>query len=60
MNSFVSNGATAEIKRSILARTRFNMHFPPKNRPILPPCDNCDIKNGRKKVKKFGQPWLIA
>ena len=35
------------------------MHFPPKIRQILPPCDNCDIKNGRKHVKKFGQPWLI-
>ena len=35
------------------------MHFPPKIRQILPPCDNCDIKNGRKQVKKFGQPWLI-
>ena len=35
------------------------MHFPPKIRQILPPCDNCDIKNGRKQVKKFGQHWLI-
>ena len=35
------------------------MHFPPKIRQILPPCDNRDIKKGRKQVKKFGQPWLV-
>ena len=34
------------------------MHFSPKIRHIPLPCDNCDIKNGRKQVKKFGQPWL--
>ena len=48
----------AEIKRFILPRKRFNLHFSPKIRHILSPCDNCDIKNGRKRVKKFGQPWL--
>ena len=48
----------AEIKRFILARTRFNLHFSPKILHILPPYDNCDIKNGRKRVKKVGQPWL--
>ena len=36
------------------------MHFPPKIPQILPPCDNCDIKNGRKQLKKFGQPWLTV
>ena len=49
----------AEIKRFILARTTFNLHFSPKIRHILSPCDNCDIKKGRKRVKKVGQPWLI-
>ena len=24
----------------------------------VPTCDNCDIKNGGKRVKKVGQPWL--
>ena len=34
------------------------MHFSPKIRHIPPPCDNCDMKNGRKQAKKFSQPWL--
>ena len=34
------------------------MHFSPKIRHIPLPCENCDIKNERKQVKKFGQPWL--
>ena len=34
------------------------MYFSPKIRHILPPCDNCDIENRGKRVKKFGQPWL--
>ena len=34
------------------------MHFSPKIRHIPLPCDTCDLKNGRKQVKKFGQPWL--
>ena len=49
----------AEIKRSIPLEPGLNMHFPPKIRQFLPSCDNCVIKNGRKQVKKFGQPWLI-
>ena len=47
VNPFVSNG-----------EPRLNMHFSPKIRHIPLPCENCDIKNGRKQVKKFGQPWL--
>ena len=34
------------------------MHFSPKIRHILPLCNNCEIKNRGKRVKKFGQPWL--
>ena len=34
------------------------MHFSPKIRHILPQCNNCEIKNRGKRVKKFGQPWL--
>ena len=48
----------AEIKRSILARTRLKHAFFPKIRHIPLARDTCDIKNGRKQVKKFGQPWL--
>ena len=59
MNPFVSNGEPRLNVPSLFERG-LNMHFPPKIRQILPPCDNCDIKNGRKQVKKqFGQPWLI-
>ena len=58
VNSFVFNGEPRLNVPSLLERG-LNMHFPPKIRQILPPCDNCDIKNGRKQVKKFGQPWLI-
>ena len=56
-NPFVFNGEP-RLNVWVLARTRFNLHFAPKIRHILPPCVNCDIKNGRKPVKKFGQPWL--
>ena len=52
---FVSNGGPRLNVPSLLERG-LNMHFSPKIRQILPPCDNCDIKNGRKQVKKFGQP----
>ena len=58
VNSFVFNGVLRLNVPSLLERG-LNMHFPPKIRQILPPCDNRDIKNGRKQVKKFGQPWLI-
>ena len=58
VNSFVFNGEPRLNVPSLLERG-LNMHFPPKIRQILPPCDNRDIKNGRKQVKKFGQPWLI-
>ena len=34
------------------------MRFSPKIRHILPRCDNCEIKNGEKRVKKFGQTWM--
>ena len=51
---FVSNGGPRLNVPSLLERG-LNMHFSPKIRQILPPCDNCDIKNGRKQVKKFGQ-----
>ena len=46
------------FRRRVLLERGLNMHFSPKIRHILPPCDNCDIKNGRKRVMKFGQPWL--
>ena len=46
VNSFVFNGELRLNVPSLLERA-------------LPPCDNRDIKNRRKKVKKFGQPWLI-
>ena len=52
MNPFVSNGEPRLNVPSLLERG-LNMHFSPKIRHILPPCDNCDIKNGRKRVKKF-------
>ena len=58
VNSFVFNGEPRLNVPSLLERG-LNMHFPPKIRQILPKCDNRDIKNGRKQVKKFGQPWLI-
>ena len=49
----------AEIKpRSILARTKLKHAFFSKNSTHSLPCENCDIKNGQKQVKKFGQPWL--
>ena len=57
MNPFVSNGEPRLNVPSLL-EPGLNMHFPPKIRHILPPCDNCDIKNGAKRVKKFGQSWL--
>ena len=52
VNPFVSNGEPRLNVPSLLERG-LNMHFSPKIRHILPPCDNCDIKNGRKRVKKF-------
>ena len=57
MNPFVSNGEPRLNVPSLLERG-LNMHFSPKIRHILPLCDNCEIKNGKKRVKKFGQPWL--
>ena len=57
VNPFVSNGEPRLNVPSLLERG-LNMHFSPKIRHILPPCDNCDIWNGEKRVKKFGQPWL--
>ena len=59
VNPFVSNGDPKWNVPSLLKRG-LNMHFPPKIPQILPPCDNCDIKNGRKQVKKSGQPWLTV
>ena len=58
MNPFVFNGVPRLNVPSLVERG-LSMHFPPKIRQILPPFDNRDIKNGRKPVKKFGQPWLI-
>ena len=58
MNPFVSNGEPRLNIPSLLERG-LNMHFSPKIWHILLPCDNCDIKNGRKQVKKFSQPWLL-
>ena len=58
MNPFCSNGEP-RLNVSSLFERDLSMHFPLKIRQILPPCNNCDIKNGRKRVKKFGQPWLI-
>ena len=57
VNPIVFNGGPRLNVPSSLERG-LNMHFPPKIRQIFPPCDRCDIKNGRKQVKKFGQPWL--
>ena len=57
VNPFVSNGEPRLNVPSLL-EPGLNMHFSPKIRHILPPCDNCDIWNGEKRVKKFGQPWL--
>ena len=57
VNPFVSNREPRLNVPSLLERG-LNMHFSPKIRHILPPCDNCDIWNGEKRVKKFGQPWL--
>ena len=56
-NPFVFNGEPRLNVPSLLERS-LNMHFSPKIRHILPPCDNCDIKNRGKRVKKFGQTWL--
>ena len=58
MNLFVSNGETRLKHVPSLLERGLNMHFSPKIRHILPPCDDCDIKNGGKRVKKFGQTWL--
>ena len=58
VNPFVFNEVPRLNVPSLVERG-LNVHFPPKIRQILPPCDNRDIKNGRKPVKKFGQPWLI-
>ena len=51
-NPFVFNGEPRLNVPSLLERS-LNMHFSPKIRHILPPCDNCDIKNRGKRVKKF-------
>ena len=58
MNPFVSKGEPRLNHVASLLERVLNMYFSPKIRHILPPCDNCDIKNGRKRVKKFGQTWL--
>ena len=58
VNPFVSNGEPRLNVPSLLERG-LHLHSPPKIRQIFPPCDNCDIKNGRKQVNKFVQPWLI-
>ena len=53
VNLFVSKGETRLNHAPSLLERGLNMHFSPKSRHILPPCDNCDIKNGKKRVKKF-------
>ena len=58
VNPFVSNGEPRLNVPSLLKRG-LKLHSPPKIKQIFPSCDNCDIKNGWKQVKKFGQPWLI-
>ena len=58
VNLFVSNGEPRLNHVPSLLERGLNMHFSPKIRHILPPCDNCEIKNGGKRMKKFGQPWL--
>ena len=58
LNHFVSNGEL-RLKVPSLFERGLNMHLPPKIWQFLSLCDNCDIKNRRKQVKKFGQPWLI-
>ena len=40
----------AEIKRFLPKSDKFSHQ--------VQPCDNCNIKNGGKRVKKVGQPWL--
>ena len=57
VNPLVSNGEPRLNVPSLLEPGE-NMKFSPKIRHIPLPCENCDIKNGRKQVKKFGQPWL--
>ena len=56
-NPFVFNKEQRLNVRSLLKRG-LNTYFSPQIRQILSRCDNCDIKNGAKRVKKFGQPWL--
>ena len=56
VNPLVSNGEPRLNVPSLLEPGE-NMKFSPKIRHIPLPCENCDIKNGRKQVKKFGQPW---
>ena len=58
VNPIVFNGEPRLNHVPSLLERGLNLHFPPKIRQIFPPCDKCDIKNGRKQVKKFGQPWL--
>ena len=53
VNLFVSIGETRLNVSSLLERG-LSMHFPPKIRQILPPCDNCDIK---KRAKGSEEIW---
>ena len=58
VNLFVSKGETRLKHVPSLLERGLNMNFSPRIRHILPPCDNCNIKDGVKRVKKFGQTWL--
>ena len=58
VNLFVSKGETRLKHVPSLLERGLIMNFSPRIRHILPPCDNCDIKDGGKRLKKFGQTWL--
>ena len=48
------------FQRRALERAEINCFLPKSDKfsNQVPPCDNCNIKNGGKRVKKVGQLWL--
>ena len=49
------------FQRRALGRAEINCFLPKSDKfsHQVPPCNNCDIKNVGKRVKKFGQHWLL-